>query len=268
MSRLDRAVSKSVWLFDAQPSPDAELRLFCLPYAGAGATVFRAWMGSVPAGLDVCSVQLPGRETRASESPCSRMPELVSQLAEGLRPHLDRPFALFGHSMGALVCFELSRHLRREGGPGPSILFASGCRAPQIPPDDSEHRQSDSELVDELRRLNGTPKELLQDAQFLSWYLPLFRADLALCESYEYVPEEPLGCPITVFHGEKDEEVSREASQAWAAQTSRAFSIVTLPGDHMFIQSDRDSVLVAVFEQLRGLRRLGAGFQGGASTRY
>lgn len=251
-----RRLRTNPWLAYSRPNPAGRLRLFCLPYAGGGASVFRAWFKAFSREIDVCAVQLPGRETRLKERPWRAMPELVRDLAQGLEPHLDLPFVLFGHSMGALISFELTRHLRHQGAPLPLHLFVSGCRAPQLPrTEDQKHLCSDSELWEELRRLGGTPAEVLEDGEFIDWYLPTLRADFAVCETYEYVHEAPLSCSITALHGERDEEVSYEDSQKWSTQTQRAFSLLTFPGEHLFIQTELKLVVRAVVEQLAALMR-------------
>src|SRR5262249_13687929 len=119
------------WLACARPRPQADIRLFCFPYAGGGASVFRGWADGLPASVEVCPVQLPGRGTRFREPAFTRLPPLIEALAESLRPHLDRPFAFFGHSLGALVAFELARYLHQHQGREPVRLFVSGCGGPQ-----------------------------------------------------------------------------------------------------------------------------------------
>jgi medium-chain acyl-[acyl-carrier-protein] hydrolase len=218
--------------------------------------VYRLWLKAFPREIDVCAVQLPGRETRLREEPWRAMPELVPDLARGLSSYLDLPFVFFGHSMGALIGFELTRHLRRRGGPLPLHLFVSGCRAPQLGPNhDHRHRCSDAELREELRKLGGTPAEVLEDGEFIQWYLPMLRADFEVCETYQYVPEAPLDCSITALHGERDEEVTYEEARKWSTETRRAFSLLTFPGEHLFIQTERKPVVSAVTEQLAVLMR-------------
>lgn len=185
------------------------------------------------------------------------MPCLVRALAHGLEPHLDRPFALFGHSMGGLVGFELARYLRRRGGPFPIHLFASGCRAPQLPPTEPpKYRASDAELKDELRRLGGTPDAVLDDSEFIDWYLPTLRADFTVCDTYAYSEEEPLECSITALYGENDPDVHLEASRQWAVQTCRAFFLESFPGEHLFVQSHSSLVLKTIFQTLAASARV------------
>src|SRR5262245_25071207 len=142
------------WLAFARPRPQAAIRLFCFPYAGGGASVFRGWANGLPGSVEVCPVQIPGRETRFREPAFTRLPLLIEAVAESLGPHLDRPFALFGHSLGALVAFELARHLQRERGPEPVHLFVSGCGAPQTRGQETLlHTLPAAEFRRELQRL-------------------------------------------------------------------------------------------------------------------
>ncbi len=202
-------------------------------------------------GVEVCPVQLPGRETRLAEPPCSEMPALVQALAPALRPHLDRPFALLGHSLGALVAFELARELRRQQAPPPVHLFVLGHSAPHIAAGCAPvHRLPDDEFVAEVRRMGGTPDEVLAHAELRALMLPILRADFALSEGYRYADAPPLACPITALGGLADEHVSRERLQGWQMQTSATFSLHMLPGGHFFLHSARPLVLELVARQL------------------
>ncbi len=175
------------WLRSPKPNPQASLRLFCFPYVGGGALIFRTWPNSLPATAEVCPVELPGRGTRLKETPFTRLLPLVQALAQALLPHLDKPFAFFGHSMGALISFELTRQLRRLYGLVPLHLFVSAHRAPQLPdPDPPIHTLPEAEFMEELRCLNGTPKEVLEQPELMELMLPILRADFALCETYIY----------------------------------------------------------------------------------
>ncbi|HET8681027.1 MAG TPA: beta-ketoacyl synthase N-terminal-like domain-containing protein, partial [Micromonosporaceae bacterium] len=156
------------WLVRSRPDARARMRLFCLPYAGGNASVFRGWADALPAEVEVCPVQLPGREQRHKEPPFTQMSALVTTLAQVLGPYLDLPFALFGHSMGALASFELARQLRREGLAGPAHLYVSAMRAPQLPDIEPPlHRLPEPRLVEKLREINGTPEEMLSDPETL-----------------------------------------------------------------------------------------------------
>jgi medium-chain acyl-[acyl-carrier-protein] hydrolase len=254
------------WITYAQPNPRARLRLFCLPYAGGGATIFRTWPDALPPEVAIFPVQLPGRENRLREPPFTGMLPLVQTLAQVLRPYLTMPFALFGHSMGALMSFELARQLRRAQHPLPRHVFVSGFRAPQLPdPDPPIHALPEAEFIAELRRLNGTPEEVLQNAELMQLVLPALRADFAILETYAYAREAPLECPITVFGGLDDDEMPAEQLAAWREQTRGAFRLHLFPGDHFFIHSARTALLETLSQELAQLLRmdLQGGFQQG-----
>jgi len=235
-----------------RPNPDAELRLFCFPYAGASAAIYRGWHQKLPAAVEVRAVELPGRGTRLREKPFLGLLPLVEHLGEALEPYLDRPFVFFGHSMGALIAFELSRLLRREGRTLPVHLFVSGHRAPHLP---SKHRPIHSlperEFVQELRNLEGTPEAVLENEELMELLSPVLRADFSVCETYYYHDEEPLSCPITAFGGTEDTDVDRSMLEPWKLHTTGAFRLHMLPGNHFFLQTSEAQLLRLVAEVLR-----------------
>jgi medium-chain acyl-[acyl-carrier-protein] hydrolase len=225
--------------------------MFCFPYAGGGASVYRGWGGLLPGDVEVCPVQLPGRESRLRDEPFDRPEPLIQAIADVLQPHLALPFIFFGHSMGAMISFELSRELRRRGQTLPLHIFVSGRRAPQSPPrEEPIHQLPDEEFYDKLRELNGTPEEVLQHAELMRLLTPILRADFAVNETYVYQPEEPFDFGISSFGGLADEEVLRDDVAAWREQTRGRFRMRMLPGDHFFINSNRDLILEAVARDL------------------
>jgi len=228
------------------------VRLFCFPYAGGGASIFRNWSEKLPQEIEVCPVQLPGRENRLMELPFSNLDALLASLMPSLLPYLDMPYAFFGHSMGALISFELARLLRRtKHGTGPIHLFVSGRCAPHIPDIDSPvHHLAEPAFIEEIRRLRGTPEEVLQNAELLRVIIPLLRADFALCETYTYGKEIPLNCPISAFGGLQDEGVSREAIAAWQKQTFHTFKMHFFAGDHFFLRKEQASLLNVLAQDL------------------
>ena len=237
-SHLPDARAVSNWFTFPRPNPDASLRLFCFPYAGGRASVFRLWPDSLPNTIEVCAVELPARGRRMKERPVTRLSPLAQSIAQSLLPYLDKPFVFFGHSMGALVSFEVARLLRKECTQQPSQLFVSGRRAPQIPDKDPPtNRLPESDFVMELRRLNGTPREVLEHPELLQFMLPVLRADFEVNETYEYVSEQPLSCPITACGGLQDAEVNRRELEAWQEQTNANFVLRMFPGDHFFLNT-------------------------------
>ena len=240
------------WLAGSPQDGRARLRLFCFPYAGGGSSIFRTWPKCLPETIAVCPVELPGRGARLREAPRTRLADLVGEMAEGLSPYLDRPFAFFGHSMGALLGFELARTLRRMGGPLPRHLFVSGHRAPQIPdPGPHVHALPEPAFVAELRRLGGTPPAVLEHEELMQLLLPILRADFALVETYAYAPESPLSCPITALGGREDPEAGPGDLAAWRDQTTGDFSLRMLPGDHFFVHTAQPLLLAALSHALQ-----------------
>jgi medium-chain acyl-[acyl-carrier-protein] hydrolase len=227
------------------------MRVFCFPYAGGGAAVFRAWPDDLPEEVEVCAIALPGRGARLREAPFNRLAPLVAVLSAAIVPYLDRPFAFFGHSMGALMGFEVARDLRRRGDFKPSHMFVSGYRAPQLGFLGTPiHALSDDAFIEELRRLNGTAHEILESDELMRLLLPMLKADFAMCEGYLYTPDAPLDCAISAYGGRDDGEVSAEDLRAWRAQTSGPFTVQMFPGDHFFLESARRELLRAVGGEL------------------
>ena len=247
----DAASNLASWIVYPKPNPNAALRLFCFPYAGGGTVTYRAWVHSLPDTIELALVVLPGRETRLSEPPFRQAAPLVHALSSALQPHLGKKFAFFGHSMGAIVCFELSRHLRRFSGVSPSHLFVSGRAAPQVPDRSTPtYNLPEPQLIQEIRRLNGTAEELLDKPEFTNLILPALRADFELVQTYAYLPESPLDCHITAFGGLNDEDITSDDLAAWKEQTKRRFSLHLFQGDHFFINPQRPHLLKTLQAQL------------------
>ncbi|MFP5263080.1 MAG: thioesterase II family protein [Blastocatellia bacterium] len=248
-----QAMNKTVptnWLAHTKINPLARARLFCFPYAGGSAAVFNKWSDYLPRSLEVCPVQLPGRSNRLGDVPFTRLAPLVDAALENLLPHLERPFALFGHSMGAIIAFELARRLEREYHKVAIQLFVSACRAPQLPVEDLPmYDLPEAEFIRYLRKLNGTPREILRDSEMMRLMLPLLRADIAVCQTYNYTPGPLLSCRMTAFGGIQDMDVTREHLQAWSEQTTGPFSLRMLPGDHFFLHSAEPTLLLAISQE-------------------
>lgn len=245
---------RNPWIAHARPNPRARLRLFCFPYAGGSAAIYRGWGERLPADVEVLPVELPGRASRFREPACRHLDEVVEQVAEGIGPQLDKPFAFFGHSMGALIAYELARYLRRQGGAAPAWLWVSARRAPHLPVEDEPvHDLPEPEFLDRLRDLNGTPEEVLEHPELMQMMIPLLRADFEVNETYEFKEEPPLPVPISALGGLGDEEVTREHLEAWRRHTAAAFSLRMFPGDHFYLNDHRSSLLLAVAQDLAGL---------------
>jgi medium-chain acyl-[acyl-carrier-protein] hydrolase len=228
-------------------------RLFCLPFAGGGASAYYRWPSHVSDGIEVARVHLPGRETRLREPLFNRLASLVDVLVEELAHWIDGPFVLFGHSMGALLAFELARGLRRRHGLIPLHLFASGFRAPQLPPSESPFSHlPDAEFIESVRRYGGLPDLVAQNEELLEIFLPILRADFAMTETYVYQEEPPLECPVTAFGGLSDPKVGPEKIFAWNVHTSVRFNPHFFPGGHFFVHDSEPLVLAQINHQLNG----------------
>jgi medium-chain acyl-[acyl-carrier-protein] hydrolase len=244
----------SDWFVRPRSRSTAALRFFCFHYAGGGASIFRRWPESLPNFVELVAVQLPGRESRIGEPPIGEMAPLLTTLGKEIRPLCDRPFAFFGHSMGSLIAFELARSLEQKHGVRPLHLYASGHRAPHLPdPDPPVSGLPEPEFIAELRRVKGTPEEVLAHPELMELLLPLLRADFGFCERYVFTPGEPLFCPITAFGGATDEDVSEAELAAWAEHTRSSFTTHILRGDHFFITSAARELLGLLSRSLESL---------------
>ena len=235
-----------------KPRPDARIRLYCIPHAGGGASAYRTWQDSLPSIVEVQAIQLPGRENRLMEKPFSDAREIAAILADVIAPDLDRTYAIFGHSMGALVGFELLRELRSRNAPSAGHFFPSAFRAPQaINPDAAIHELPDMEFLNELnRRYDAIPAAALESEELLELILPGIRADTTVCDGYEYRDAPPLDCPITILGGESDPIVKRELLGPWGEQTVATSELCLFPGDHFYLQPGQEALLKLISARL------------------
>jgi len=245
------AINASLWMPYCEQAPAARLTLFCFHCAGSGASMFRTWRPHLPAEIDLRAVQLPGRENRLKERAYTHIEPLIDDATQALKPHLDKPFAIFGHSMGALVGFEVARRIRRSYQRDPVHLFFSSYPAGQL----VQFRQSianlpDDEFVDRAIRYHWIPDRLLKNREWTKALSEILRADVATCESYVYQDDEPFMCPVSVFGGLEDFYVSRDELLAWQEQARGSFKLRLFPGNHSYHQDCRNRLLSTIAAEL------------------
>lgn len=228
------------------------MNLYCLPYSGASAMVYSRWRRKLPDWLTVRPVELPGRGSSLGESLQTDLCALARQLAKELMPELRRPYAIFGHSLGALLAFELTHALRELACPPPLLLFASGTAAPTRREDYEKgyaQAKSDAELISELRQLQGTSEEVLANRELMTLTLPILRADFLMCGRYRYQQRSRLNLPIRVLGGTEDRS-SLEQLRAWGKETASDFSLDMFEGGHFFIHEHERQVLETIGDGL------------------
>lgn len=231
------------------------LRMFCFPYAGGSARIFSGWARSLPPGVDVCPVELPGRGSRFTDPPRDRLDPLVEDLLPGVLARSDVPIVLFGYSLGALVAFELGRRLAARHRVVPRHLIVAALRAPHLPcrplPD---HELPEPEFRARLSEFDGTPEEILADGALMEVFGPILRADLAIPATYEHPPGARVDWPITAFAGLEDSEAPPDDVGQWQEETTGEFALQLLPGGHFFLRHQERPLLRAVARVLRAVR--------------
>jgi len=239
------------WFVCPHPNPQAGTRLFLFPYAGGGPASFGKWPAGLPDTIETWIVHYPGRGSRYNETPLNRIASLSQKLSQAIGPLLDRPFTFFGHSMGALIAFELAKLLQRQSLPQPRILFISACGAPSDPaPLPLLHTLPDPQFIQALKKLNGIPSEVMNVPELIELLLPALRADIEAVESYVYTSDMPLTSPIFAFGGLDDPRVSRERLEGWASHTGSGFKSRYFPGGHFFINVFQKEILQSIASEV------------------
>lgn len=236
------------------PRPGCDLRLFCFHHAGVGAAVYRPWALQMRPDVEVCAIELPGRGSRLGEAPLESVSDMVTALLPRLRPELDRPFAFFGHSMGAVLAFETAAALVAAGHAAPGHLFVSGRRPPHMPdPHSPLSELADAEFVVEInRRYGGIRPELLAHPDVMELLLPALRADIRALDRHRPArPTHPLPCPITAMGGDLDGVTPIDHLEAWRPLTAATFTLKQYPGDHFYLDPRRADVLSDLHAPLR-----------------
>ena len=248
---MDAVSTTSRWFVPIKSNPRALFRVFLFPYAGGGAHAYRDWGNALPPYVEAFALQYPGRAERMREPAFTKLWPLVDTLTHELLPYMNKPYVFFGHSMGALVSFEVARKLRREHGLAPRYLFVSACNPPQDRMKESRYSLlPDNELIERLTRFDGAPKEVLENRELMNLMLPTIRADFAVCEDYSYASDALLSCPIVALGGIEDPETSRTRLEQWRNETDSYFELKMFEGGHFFINSAHKPLLQFVTHQL------------------
>lgn len=244
---------KERWISPRDRVSGTRIRLFCLPHAGSGATAYQSWKRELPSFVELCAIRLPGRETRLAESSFSDSVLLVREMADVLAEDCDMPYAIFGHSMGAILAYEFAQELRSRGLKQPLFLFLSGRVAAHLKlPAKPLHDLPFAQFIEALEaRYGGLPQELLQDQEMLDFYLPILRSDLRLIETYRYQAKDPLDCPLVVSAGLEDQSIWSEGLQEWKQHSTGNFSFQRFAGGHFYLSGEsKQALLQWLSEQL------------------
>lgn len=237
------------WIAGELGKVDANMRLFCFGHAGSGGAFFYPWKAPLLPDIEVCPVVLPGREMRHGEEPYTRIEHLIEPLFAALLPLTGKPFAFFGHSVGAVIAYELARRFTASYAPAPFCLFISARRAPTVP---ARRRPffglPDDEFLAAVGRMNGMRSELLEYPEVFQLFLPSLRADFEMNDTYTHLPGPSLSCPVFAFAADKDAEVRPAEMSAWAEVTDNQFEFRIFSGDH-FYHKDASPTLLAAIRQ-------------------
>jgi medium-chain acyl-[acyl-carrier-protein] hydrolase len=237
------------WLV-RQPGTSRPIRLYCFCYAGGSASSYANWQADLDPSIEICAIELPGRGMRFGEAPLTSL-ALVTETIAALISRESTPFAFFGHSLGALIAFEVARYMQQRGMTMPMHLFASGASAPQHRRPSELHLLDDDALIDKLREFEGTPPAVLENRELMELLLPMLRADFTMAETYSYRPGPRLSMPLTVLMGREDESSENGGAEGWRKESSGPVHIEWFDGGHFFIHPKRDEVLACVCDALR-----------------
>ena len=231
-----------------------DLRVFVFPYAGGNVSVFRQWYNYLPPNIELCLVQLPGHGSRINEPIFTRLHALIEELAPACEPYFDLPFAFFGHSMGSLISFELTRYLQKQGKFLPRQLFVSSFEAPHLYNREVKlHKLPNNEFLKKISQLGGTPQSAMEDKELLKLIIPILKADLELCETYKFTDDTRIDCPITGFSGHVDLIVNPENFKAWGERTNAEFKHFMFNGGHFYFQDNLVSFMFKFAQLLNEL---------------
>ena len=246
---------QDTWIRRFRPRPDADVRLVCFPHAGGSAVAYRPWAEAFDPSVEVLAVQYPGRQDRYREPGVENLGELADLVMPAVRAAVGGGrFALFGHSLGAALAFEVARRL--TGGHGPELLIASGRRAPSQVRQEAYHRLGERELAEHLQELSGTDRRLLADPDALQMILPAVRSDLRAIETYRCPPGTTVDTPILALTGDRDPWTTLLEAAGWSAHTTGGFDLRVFHGEHFYLSEHQDEVLRLLTKRLSGVSEL------------
>lgn len=242
----------NTWITCPNPQPSARVRLFCLPFAGGGASIYRGWAKDLEPSIEVCPIQLPGRENRFSETAHQSVQTLAPAIANQLQFYLDKPYLIYGHSMGALLTFEVLRILQQKGQVMPEVAILGAHRAAHLPPKRKPMSTlDDASFIAKLTTFGGFPDEVLQSKELLQFVLPTLRADFAVCDGYQFTPSSALDCSLVLIAGSHDQEVNPQDMLAWQTHTLHPARLVTLDAGHFFLKTHPQAVFDVIKQSAR-----------------
>lgn len=246
----------NTWITCPKPQNKAKLRLFCLPFAGGGASLYRPWTTALAPDIEVCPIQLPARENRYSEKPITDAYQLAETIATQIIPFTDRPYAIFGHSMGALLAYEVARVLENQKIRPPEVLFLSAHRAPHMPRKrDLLHSLPDAQFIQSLKQYGGFPEEILNNQEFIDFILPTMRSDMTLCDLYAFTKREvSIQTPFEVFAGVDDREAGPSEMESWSEHTQGQANLTVFDGGHFFLRTHSKELLSHLLNTIHSLK--------------
>ncbi|MEO5876849.1 MAG: alpha/beta fold hydrolase [Streptosporangiaceae bacterium] len=244
------SVDLGSWIRRYHQAPESTVRLVCFPHAGGSANFYFPVSAKLSPTVEVRAVQYPGRQDRRKEANIGDIHELADAAFEAVRTLADMPLAFFGHSMGAVVAYEVALRLEQAGVAPLTRLFVSGRRAPSRYRSDRVHERDDQGVVAELRRLSGTGTDLLGDPETLEMILPAVRNDYRAIETYRHAPGRTVNCPVSVLIGDSDPQVTTAEADAWSEHTTGSFDLRVFPGGHFYLAERSAEVITAVSNDL------------------
>lgn len=252
---MSNSIDFQRWWIRTDPTGEVKRRLFLFPFAGGSAGVYHGWNAQLPPGTATAALQMPGRENRLHDPAARSMAEAVAQIVASIEPLLDEPAFFFGYSLGGLMAFETALELRRRNLPLPLQMFLAASAAPQCNHGRERpiHRLPDDELIEEIRRVGGTPEFVLRNPEIMNIITPMIRADFEVLETYQGAVGSPLSMPIVAYGGLQDTEVAPEQLAEWSAQTSSSFRMKFFEGDHFFLRTATAELLTDVSREMNFL---------------